>query len=73
MFALMGLFPPWEQTYGFRYRPAYVWSPAGYAPIFLPPQPDTEGGIRLDFGRLAVQWALVSAITASIMATQRHS
>jgi len=78
IFALVGVFPPWEYTFNWSRgnAPIRVSKPAGYAPIFLPPQPEGKSelhGVRLDFGRLGIQWALVSAITASIMATQRRS
>jgi len=77
IFALMGVFPPWEHTFRIAHQGAAFGTsrPAGYAPIFLPPEPtyaDPTYGVRLDFGRLGIQWALVSAITASIMATQRR-
>ncbi len=58
--AVCGLFPPWVAPDSVRN--ADVYENAGYSFILKPP----EGAIRLDYQRLLIQWASVSAITSAL-------
>ena len=65
IFAAMGLFPPWLYT---RHR-SNVEQPAGYHLIFAPPAPERDFrsyGVRIDTGRLLIQWAALAAIVAAV-------
>jgi hypothetical protein len=78
LFVLMGLFPPWEYTFNAEWQGVPIASsrPAGYALIFLPPKPLGSSyvhGVRLDFGRLLVQWVLVAGVTGVVLAIQKPS
>lgn len=75
---LIGLFPPWEYTFNSAFRGVPIAScrPAGYAPIFLPPEPAGQpplDGVRLDLRRLFVQWALIASITGALIALRKRS
>ena len=73
LIALMGLFPPWSYTFDSPGRSGgsmHSEKPAGYGFIFLPPLPESKGslyGIRIDFGRMFLQWFLVVAICTAII------
>jgi hypothetical protein len=61
---LMGAFPPW--TYTFTLQGIYSEVPAGYSFIADPPQPRERNyahGVKLDIGRLFVQWIIVAVST----------
>ncbi len=69
-FILCGLFPPWQYTadrngeYGFHSS-----KPAGYSLIFHPPKPQDNGaafGVKIDFGRLLLEWAALAAATGMV-------
>jgi len=66
IFALMGLFPPWN----FRFEGSVVVNrPGPYAFIFSPPtyKPyGVEGAPRIDTFRLMVQWAVVVFVCSGL-------
>lgn len=66
IFALMGLFPPWN----FRFEGSVVVNrPGPYAFIFSPPtyQPyGVEGAPHIDTSRLMVQWAIVVGVCCGL-------
>jgi hypothetical protein len=69
--ALVGmlLLPPWVFTLHVRVQGQRIDAekPAGYAPIFAPPAPDSDaGGVRLDVTRLLVQMAIVGLIAGAL-------
>lgn len=57
---LMALIVPWDHTYAREGASLMNW-PAGYGPIFAPPE-KMGGGMRVDFGRLAAQWLAFAAV-----------
>jgi hypothetical protein len=76
LFAAMGLFPPWVQTFSPPGAPPTT-TPAGYHPIFDPPMPERGNelaGVRIDVSRLAIQWAVLAALAgAAYVATRPWS
>ena len=81
-FILTGFLPPWQYTTDkdsvngtagtFGARPAqgvHSRRPAGYSLLFTPPaNPDGSpgNGVQIDFGRLALEWAVLAAITGMV-------
>ncbi|MCP3669819.1 MAG: hypothetical protein GY814_05200 [Gammaproteobacteria bacterium] len=64
VFILAGSFPPW--LYTLHVNRIDTEKPAGYAPIFDPPNPEKNDhyhGIKLDASRLVVQWLVIIAGT----------
>lgn len=68
---IMGIFPPWNYT--LESQEVNLLRPAGYAPIFSPPEPPafiakTEVyGMHMDVGRLLIQWVLVGLAVTVIL------
>jgi len=62
---LMGICPPWKHT--FKYKSINSEEPAGYGLIVYPPSAEGYGpagyGIKIDFSRLLIQWAVTAAVT----------
>jgi hypothetical protein len=58
---LMGIFPPWVDTFSVYANGTDVHSQgsAGYAFILDPPQALTWHTVNIDFGRLCIQWLVV--------------
>ena len=64
LFVLMGLLPPWTQTWS--HRSSYNVSPLGYGLIVSPPVLEHSqefSGVRIDLSRLIVQWLILTAVT----------
>jgi hypothetical protein len=60
LFILAGVVPPWKYTN--KLKGGYSEKPAGYSLIFLPPSPEEEDfrfGVKIDWGRLAIQWTVL--------------
>jgi hypothetical protein len=58
---LMGFVPPWTTT--LNYENLHIERPGDYSLIFDPPSVAVQSGVKIDFGRLVVQWvALAIAI-----------
>lgn len=68
LFVLMGLFPPWKETWTDVSQ--YSEWPVGYGLIFVPP--NFEGamgncGMKIDIGRLVLQWlSLVTVMSLGL-------
>jgi hypothetical protein len=70
---LVGIFPPWRGTS--NSAPGRGEVPAGYAPVFLPPEyvkfKGDSGGYptdpHIDLSLLLTQWVLVAALTGLIV------
>lgn len=64
------LFPPWQYTADRNGEDGYhSRKPAGYALIFNPPKPQSDYsafGIKIDFGRLSLEWAALAAVTGIV-------
>ena len=73
VFVLSGLFPPWVYTFNPPgARPTE--NPAGYRLIFDPPPAARKfrlAGVRIDYARLLIQWAVIGAIVAGAVALNR--
>jgi hypothetical protein len=60
VFLLIGLYPPWTETY---YSAKYnSEQPKGYSLIFSPPTTYLPQGIKIDVTRLVVQWILAGGV-----------
>lgn len=69
LFAAMGLCPPWVYTFSAP-GAATALKPAGYHLIFAPPAPEEEyklAGVRIDIGRLLIQWAALATIVGAVV------
>jgi hypothetical protein len=67
LIVIMGLFPPWTDMLRIQGR-IDTERPTGYAFIFSPPAPTInkqDGSVRIDFGRLLLQWFLVGVVAAT--------
>lgn len=67
--------PPWEETYQ-QPGMARASRPLGYHLLIRPPEaPDTRHhGVRIDFGRLALQWLALAALGGTLHLLRRsHS
>jgi hypothetical protein len=80
LFALMGLFPPYLETATCKSRPDIppVVQAGQYGLLFSPPprvgNEDWTLTYRIDLSRLAIQWAVLGAITgAATLALRRAS
>ena len=64
---IMGFIPPWK--YIDNESSPYREMPAGYHPIFLPPELDEEQllGLEIDVSRLAIQWITVLFMMAAAL------
>ena len=64
------LFPPWQYTADRNGEDGYhSRKPAGYALIFNPPKPQSDYsafGVKIDFGRLSLEWAALAAVTGIV-------
>ncbi|MBI4027691.1 MAG: hypothetical protein HY360_22075 [Verrucomicrobia bacterium] len=71
--ALLGLFPPWVQTYH-HVQVGYSRVPTRYAFIGTPPSPQSGGpyyGVQVDLTRLLLQWFVVVLIAGGLACTLR--
>lgn len=68
------LVPPWEETYQ-KPGMARASKPIGYRLLISPPRaPDTAyHGVRIDFGRLALQWLALAAFGGAIHVLRRRN
>ena len=64
---IMGIYPPWEYTFGKEYVPK-ITLPGGYWPIYGPPKPE-GAGTEIDFSRLLIQWIMVALVTGGTIVT----
>lgn len=64
---IMGFIPPWK--YIDNDSSTYREMPAGYYPIFSPPELDEEQllGLEIDISRLAIQWIIVLFMMAAAL------
>lgn len=71
---LSGLFPPWIYTFNAPGARSTEY-PAGYHLIFDPPpsqrEKDKWAGVRIDYMRLLIQWAMIGAIVGGAIALRR--
>jgi len=69
---LMGIFPPWTDTFSVDSNGTNVHSQGSeYAFIFNPPAATTFHTVSLDFGRLCIQWVVLGlAVGAGILTSQ---
>lgn len=73
LFALMGLVPPWVYTFN-PPGASPTTQPAGYYLLVEPPSPRSDNylhGVRIDYARLAVQWAVLVAGTTGVVVLRR--
>jgi hypothetical protein len=52
-----------------RFLQYHSRKPAGYALIFYPPKPQADYaafGVKIDFGRLFLEWAALAAVTGIV-------
>ena len=65
------LVPPWESD---RLVAKGTWAtkPAGYAWIFEPPRASPRETIRIDYGRLALEWLFLGSVAGAIFYLQRR-
>ena len=74
-FVASGLFPPWVSTFN-PPGGGVSETPAGYRLIFDPPSYSGAGarylgGVRIDYGRLLIQWAMIGAVVAGAISLRR--
>ena len=72
-FIVSGLFPPWVFTLN-PPNASPTETPGGYHLIFDPPPPERKlaiAGVRIDYARLLIQWAVIGVIVAGAVGIRR--